>query len=123
MRILFAKNGDQHVGAVHLFLPRGLHVQHGALDDALEPERRLGFDVVLALDRRRVLVDEADDVLTQLFDVAAAGAHGFGGRGVVEQGEQQVLDGDEFVAFLPGLDKGHLQTDFQFLRNHPSFPP
>jgi hypothetical protein len=29
-----------------------------------------------------------------------------------------VLDRDEFMALLPGLDKGHVEADFQFLRNH-----
>ena len=32
-----------------------------------------------------------------------------------------MLHGDELVALLPGFDKGHVQTDFQFLRNHFSF--
>jgi hypothetical protein len=27
---------------------------------------------------------------------------------------------DEFVVFLPRLDKGHVQADFKFLRDHPS---
>jgi len=34
--------------------------------------------------------------------------------------QQQVLDGDEFVTRLPGLDEGHVQADFQFLRDHAS---
>jgi hypothetical protein len=38
--------------------------------------------------------------------------------GVVQQGQQQVLDGDELVALLARLDKRHVQADFQFLRNH-----
>jgi hypothetical protein len=29
-----------------------------------------------------------------------------------------MLHGDELVALLPGLDKGHVQADFQFLGNH-----
>jgi hypothetical protein len=40
--------------------------------------------------------------------------------GIVEQREQQVLDGDELVALLARLDEGHVQTDFQFLRDHAS---
>jgi hypothetical protein len=30
-----------------------------------------------------------------------------------------VLDGDELVALLPRLDERHVQTDFEFLGNHP----
>jgi hypothetical protein len=29
-----------------------------------------------------------------------------------------MLDSDEFVALLTGFNKGHVQTDFQFLGNH-----
>jgi hypothetical protein len=29
-----------------------------------------------------------------------------------------MLDGDEFMALLAGFDKGEMQADFQFLRNH-----
>jgi CspA family cold shock protein len=32
-----------------------------------------------------------------------------------------MLDGDEFVPLLPGLDEGHVQADFQFLRDHSVF--
>ena len=42
-----------------------------------------------------------------------------------QQGEQQVLHGDELVALLPGLDEGHVEADFQFLGDHDgvSFTP
>jgi hypothetical protein len=57
--------------------------------------------------------------LRSVIDVfAAAGAQGLGGRRVVEQRQQQVLDGNELVALLPRLDKGHVQADFEFLGNH-----
>jgi hypothetical protein len=29
-----------------------------------------------------------------------------------------MLDGDELVLLLPRLDEGHVEGDFQFLRNH-----
>ena len=35
-----------------------------------------------------------------------------------QQREQQVLDGDELVPLLARFDKRHVQTDFQFLRDH-----
>jgi hypothetical protein len=34
-----------------------------------------------------------------------------------------MLDGDEFMPLLPRFDEGHVKADFQFLRNHFSFPP
>ena len=44
MRVLLAKDGHQHVGASDFLLARRLHVEDGALDDALESEGRLGVD-------------------------------------------------------------------------------
>ena len=38
--------------------------------------------------------------------------------GIIQQRQQQVLDRDELMALLPSLDKGHVQADFKFLRNH-----
>ena len=67
---------------------------------------------------RRVLVDEVGQDAAQLLEVDAAGLEHFRGGRVVEHREQQVLDRDEFVLLLPGLDKGHVEGDFQFLRNH-----
>ena len=65
--------------------------------------------------------DELQQFQPQLFDMATAGANGFRRRGIVEQCQQQVLDGDEFMTLLPRLDKGQVQADFQFLRNHSVF--
>jgi hypothetical protein len=62
--------------------------------------------------------DVLRQVLAQLVHVGAAGAQHLGRGRVVEQREQQVLDGDELVAFLAGLDERHVETDFEFLRNH-----
>jgi len=89
-----------------------------ALDHPLEAERRLGIDLVIASDGRGVLGDELQQFAPQLVDVGGASAQHLGGGGVVEQRQQQVLDGDELVALLSCLDKGHVQADFQFLRNH-----
>jgi hypothetical protein len=61
---------------------------------------------------RRVFLDEAEQALPQVVEVGRAGAQHFGGRRVVEERHQQVLDGDELVALLPGLDEGHVQADF-----------
>ena len=56
--------------------------------------------------------------LAQVVDVGRAGAQHFGGRRVVEQRQQQVLDGDEFVPLLARLDERHVQADFKLLRDH-----
>ena len=58
----------------------------------------------------------------QLLEVDAAGLQHLGRRRVVEHREQQVLDGDELVLLLPGLDKSHVEGNFEFLRNHRVLP-
>jgi hypothetical protein len=120
VRILLAENGDEHVRTGHLFLAvaRGLHMHDGALDDALETQRRLGIHIVRTRHLRRVVLDEIGQRLSQVVDVGRARTQHLGGARVVQQGEQQVLDGDEFMSLLPGLDEGHVQADFKFLGNH-----
>ncbi len=122
MGILLPENGDQHVGAGDFLLAVAgrLHMHDGALDHALEAERGLRVGLGIGRQDRGVVGDEVLQVLAQIFDVAGAGPQDLGRRRVVEQGQQQVLDGDEFVPGLPGLDKGHVQTDFEFLGDHAS---
>ena len=120
VRILLAEDRHQHVGAGDLLLAAAgaLHMHDGALDDALEAQRRLRVHLLGARDGGRVFLDEGDQALAQVVDVGRAGAQHLGGRRVVEQRHQQMLDGDEFVPLLTRLDEGHVQADFQFLRNH-----
>ncbi len=118
VRVLLAVDGDEHIGAIDFLLAGRLDVQDGALDDALETERRLGVDVVLAGNRRRVFVDEIGQILAQRLGLGAAGAQRLGRRRIIDQRQQQVLDGDELVTLLPCFDKSHVQADFEFLGNH-----
>jgi hypothetical protein len=120
VRVLLAEDRHQHVGAGHFLLAaaRALHVHDGALDHALEAQRRLRVDLFGARHRGRVLLDEGRQALAQVVDVGGAGAQHLGGRRVVQQRHQQVLDGDELVPLLARFDERHVQADFQFLRDH-----
>jgi hypothetical protein len=120
VRILLAEDRHQHIGAGHFLLAAAgaLHVHDRALDHALEAERGLRVDLFAAADGGRVFLDEGRQALAQVVDVGRTGAQHFGGRRVVEQRHQQVLDGDEFMPLLARFDKRHVQADFQFLRNH-----
>ena len=93
-------------------------MQDGALDHALEAQRRLGVDLLRSGHGRGVLGDEAGEALAQFVDVGGAGAQHLGSGGIVQQRQQQMLDGDELMPLLPRFDKGHVQADFKFLRNH-----
>ena len=79
MTLALGEDRDQHVGAGHLFAAGRLHMDHRALDHALETRGRLG---VVGAVRDQVfefglkIVDEAG---AQLVEVDAAGAHD-GGR-------------------------------------------
>ncbi len=120
VRVLLAVDRHEHVGAGDFLLPRGLDVQDGALDDALEPERGLRVDLAGAGDGGRVLHHEVGERLLQLVDLGRAGLQDLGGGRVVAQGEKQMLHGDELVALLAGLDEGHVKADFQLLGDHVS---
>ncbi len=45
--VLFAEDGDQHIGAGDLLLARGLHVVHGPLQHTLEAQGRLGVAAIV----------------------------------------------------------------------------
>ena len=120
MRVLFAKDGHEHVGTGDLLLAAagGLHVHDGPLDHALKAQCGLGVHLFGAAHRGRVFLDEPGKALAQVIDVGRAGSQHFSCRGVVQQGQQEMLDGDEFMALLARFHERHVQTDFQFLRNH-----
>ena len=114
VRVLLAEDRDQHVRRRDFLLAARLHVEHGALQHALEAQRRLHFAVVVVLEPRRGLVDEVLQVLAQAGDVGAAGAQDLAHLGRVHDGEQQVLDRHEFVARLARRLERFVQTDFEF---------
>ena len=51
----------------------------------------------------------------ETFDRQASAASA---RRVIDQREQQMFDGDEFVPLLSGFNEGGVQADFKFLGNH-----
>ena len=90
----------------------------GTLNDTLKPQRGLGVHFFSARHLGGVVFDETRQRFAQVIDLRRTSAQHFCRTGVVQQGQQQVLDRDELMALLPCLDKGHVQTDFQFLGNH-----
>ena len=75
MAFALGENRDQHVGAGHLLAPGGLHMDHGALDDALEAGRRLGILTSVGDQILEFVVDIFDEVLLQHIEVDRAGPH------------------------------------------------
>ncbi len=97
MALALGEDGDQHVGAGHFLAAGRLHVDGGALDDALEAGGRLGLLAVLDHQAMQLGVDIAHDGLAQLVEIDIAGAHDRGGVGIVDQREQQMFERGEFV--------------------------
>ena len=95
--LALGKDRDQHVGAGHFFLARRLHVDHGALNDALERGSRtrvlpVGHDEAVEL-----FIDKVFEIALERLDVHVAPRQDGDGVAVVGQGQQQVLERGEFM--------------------------
>ncbi len=80
---------DQHIGARHLVAAGILHMQHRALDDAVEPGRGLGVLAILDNQRHQLFIDVFLQDMAQRIGIHVAGLHHLRGIGVVQQGEKE----------------------------------
>jgi len=113
LAFLLAEDRHEHVGASDFTLARALHMEHRALQDALKSKRRLGFTIFLMHRNKRCCgVNELLQIAAQFIQIRSAGTQHIGGRLVVEQSQQQMLDRHEFVAFGPGVLEGQIEGDF-----------
>jgi hypothetical protein len=115
MRLLFTENRHQHVGDRHLFLAARLHVEHRALEDPLEPQRRLHVAVLPGRQPGRGLLDELLEFGLELGSIRPAGLQDLPHFRGIDYREQQVLHGHEFVARLARRGKRIVQAKFEFL--------
>ena len=76
---------DEHVGAGHLLAAGGLHMDDGAMNDALEAGGRLG--VVMRFDHEagELVVEIFGELAAQQVDIDIAGAHHRRCVAIVEQ--------------------------------------
>ncbi len=119
LAFLFAEDRHQDIGPGHFALAGTLHVEHRTLQDALEAQRRLGFALVVVLrDQRRGGIDEFLQVAPQLVQVGTARTQYRCRRLIVQQGQQQVLNRHEFMAFGPRLLEGEIEGDFELSIQH-----
>ncbi len=96
----FGENRDEHVGAGHLFAARRLDMEGGALDDALESVGRLRLVLAVHDQVFQLGVEVVDDRLAKDFEVDPASPHHRGRIDVVDEGEEQMLEGRVFVPAL-----------------------
>ena len=102
MALALGEQRDQHIGAGHLVAAGGLHVDRGALHDALEARGRLRIARPVGGEAGKVLVEELRQIGAQLVEIDAAGAQHRRRVGVVAQAEQKVLQRGVFVPALAG---------------------
>ena len=121
VRILLAKNRDQHIGASDFLSTRRLHVIDGTLQHALKTQRRLGVALVAARQHRHRLVDDRLQVAIEFVDVGGIGAQHSQRRWVVEEGQQQVLDGHELMTHLACRLVALADGDFEVLAKHGTY--
>ena len=116
--LLLAENRDQHVGHANFLAAARLHMEHRALQHALETERWLHFTLVGAGQARRGLLDVLFELLAQLGRIGTAGAQHLANPRRLQDGVEQVLDGQELVASLPGHLERIVETAFKFVGQH-----
>ncbi len=112
--LALGEDGDQHVGASDLLAARRLHMDDGALDDALEAGGGLGILARAGGQIGQLAVDVLDQAAAQHVEIDVAGAHHRRGVLIVDQGEEQMLQRGVFLMALAGqrqrLMKGLLKT-------------
>ena len=111
--LALGEHRDQHVGAGHLLAARGLHVDRGALQHALEARGRLGVVAVVGDEVGQLVVDIGQDLAAQPVEIDAAGAQHRDRVLVLGQRQQQVLERGIFVPPLVGVGQRPMQRFFE----------
>ena len=115
MALALGEDRDEHIGARHFFAPGRLHMDHRSLDDALEARRRLGILIIARHQVAEFIVDVIGDRLAQCVEIDVARAHHSRRIRVVDQCQQEVLQGRIFVMALIGAASGPGAGPFQGL--------
>ena len=127
MAFAFGEDRDQHVGTGDFLAAGRLHMDHRALDHALETRGRLGVvgavgDQVLEFGLE--IIDEAG---AQLVEIDAAGAHDGRRIRVIDQREQKVFERRILVVTLVCNRQRTMQGLFKALgksrHSRPLWPP
>ena len=116
MTLALGEDRDQDVGACHLLAAGGLHMDHCALDDALESGRRLGVVAAVGDEVLELGLQIGAEASSQLVEVDVAGPHHRGGVLIVDQREQKVLQRRVFVVAFVGERKRPVKRLFETAR-------
>ncbi len=116
--LLLAEYRHQHIDHAHFLAAAGLHVEHRALQHALKAERRLHLALLTLAHQRGVGLDVGAQLGGQFIGRRPAAAERFAHLGRIEQRQQQLLDGQEFVAARARLAERLVETEFKFAGQH-----
>ena len=116
MALALGEYGDQHIGAGHFLAPRGLHMNHRALDDALEARGGLGILGAVGDKVVQFGFEIGDEASAQLFEIDVARPHDRGSVLVLDQREQKMLKRCVFVVPLIGERQGPMKRLFEAAR-------
>ena len=118
MALPLGEQRDQYIGAGDFLAAGGLDMDRRALEYALKAGGGLG--IVRAGDRQvgQLGIDIVGNVLAELCDVDAAGAHDGDGILVFGQREKEMLERCIFVPAGIGLSKGLTERLLEISREH-----
>ena len=88
MGLALGKEGDEGIGTCHFFAARRLHMNNGALNDAVEPCGRACFLKILNGEGGEVFVQIASDVSAERNNINIASRNNGSGILIIEQCEQ-----------------------------------
>ena len=127
MALALREDRDQHVGAGNFLAAGRLHMDHGALDHALEARGRLGVVGAVGDQILEFGLEIIDEAGAQLVEIDAAGTHDGGRVGIIDQRQQQVFQRRILMMTLVGNRQRTMQGLFKALgkswHSRPLWPP
>ena len=116
VRLALGKERGENVGARRFAAARRLHMQDGALQDALKAGGRRRVLAGLAGQVIELVFDKAGQVLAQSLDVNAACFEHRHRIQVIAQRQQQMLERGQLMFALAGERQSPMQGFFKFRR-------
>jgi hypothetical protein len=116
MALALGKDGDEHVGPGHLLAAGRLHVYDCPLDDTLEAGRGLGILVGIVHEVLKLAFEVGSKAAPQLVEINVACPHDRRRILVVQQRQQQMLEGGVFVMTLVRERQCAVQGLFEIAR-------
>ena len=113
MALAFGEDGNEHVGPGHFLAPGRLHMNDGALQDALETGSGLGVLTPIRDEIFELRVDIFHQIAPQNVEIDIAGAHDGGRVLILDQGEQQMFQCRIFVVALIGRGQRTMEGLFE----------